>query len=77
MHVPKIEHVSDKNISLHVELLSFELAVCEVNFVHSKLCVSNMIGEVVSYLTVLSSVTRLSKISIKILISFICNYVYT
>jgi hypothetical protein len=38
VHLHTFELVSDKNFSLHVDLLSIKLAVCEVNFVHSKLC---------------------------------------
>jgi hypothetical protein len=72
VHLSGFELVSDKNISLHLHLLSLELAVCEVNFVHSKLCMSNTIAELVSYLTVLSLVLRLSKLTIRILTSLIC-----
>ena len=77
VHLPGFELVSDNNIYLHVDLLPFELAVCEVNFVHSKLCMSNTIAEVVSYITVLSLVTRLPKIAIRILTSLVSKYVYT
>jgi len=76
VHLPTFELVSGKNFTLHVALHSFELAVCEMNFVHSKLCTRNMIAKVVSCLTVLSLVTRLSKITIRILTSLICKYVY-
>ena len=37
-HLPTFKLVTDKNTSLHVELLSFELVVCKLNFPHSKLC---------------------------------------
>lgn len=77
VHLPTFELVSGKNFTLHVALISFELAVCEMNSVHSKLCMRIMIAKVVPCLTHFSLVTRLSKITIWILTSLICKYVYT